>query len=346
MRKGISAVLLLAMILAGCGTKQAQPSPTQSQPAVQPSAAAPASAQPQAAAPAEKRTISFMAAAQGGAWYPLAVALQKVLKENVPEIAEVTIKPGGGTSNAKAIGAMTDDIGFTTALSSVDATLGNPPYDKKYDGVRHVATLFPHIVQVVVLKDSPYQSVADLKGKKVNVGQRGLTSETVAKLLMETYGLSPNDFQLQFLGFQDAAEQMKDGHIDAIMMTSPAPFAPFLDLARAREIRVLQVPPDKLEALRKANSGFLKTQLPANTYRGQAQAVDTLQTPLHLVASAKLSDDLVYKITKAVVEHLGALQDVSQDVKQNVTVQTLAADVGTPYHPGAIKYYKEKGLAK
>lgn len=138
---------------------------------------------------------------------------------------------------------------------------------------------------------------------------------------------------------------MKDGHADAFILGTTIPGSSILDLATSKKIRLLSLPDDKIMEFQKLNAGYLKRIIPAGTYPGVNYDVHGVGYFTHLVISAKLSDELVYKITKVLSENVGRLADVVKDMK-GVTTKDLALDIGVPFHPGALKYYKEVGVIK
>jgi TRAP transporter TAXI family solute receptor len=135
---------------------------------------------------------------------------------------------------------------------------------------------------------------------------------------------------------------MKDGHCDAWLGCTTVPAAIIMDLASTRKIRLLSLPEDKVKAIQKLNAGYVRRTIPKGTYQGVDYDVHGFGFFTHLIINAKLPDDLVYKITKSLVNSLPNLGNVVKDMK-GVTPKDLAADIGIPFHPGALKYFKEIG---
>ena len=145
--------------------------------------------------------------------------------------------------------------------------------------------------------------------------------------------------------YNDSVALMKDGHIQAFEFVSTIPAAALLDLGNSRKIRLLDIPDDKYQALLKLNSGYARRTIPKGTYKFQEEDVRTFGTYTHLMVRADLGDEMVYGITKALATNIPALAAVVRDVK-DLTPAGMAQDVGVPYHPGALKYYKESGAIK
>jgi TRAP transporter TAXI family solute receptor len=200
--------------------------------------------------------------------------------------------------------------------------------------------------QVVVLADSGINTVADFKGKSIAVQPRGNTGEQMTRELLQIYGLSYKDMaKVSHVSYNDAVALLKDGHAQAFTLISTVPAAAILDLASARKIRMLTLPDDKFKELQKINSGYARREFSKGIYPGVDYDVRQFGTYTHLMIRADLQDDLVYGITKALAKNVDSLGAVVKDVK-GLTVKEMAFDVGVPYHPGALKFYKEAGALK
>jgi TRAP transporter TAXI family solute receptor len=252
--------------------------------------------------------------------------------------------PGGGIGNVEALEVGKCDIGFANSCSAVDGLIGRAPFKKKMENMRQLANLYPQYFQMVVAEDSGIKSVADLKGKVLTCDRKGLTGEQLSQLVLQAYGFDYKDMaKVHHVSYSDGVALMKDGHAQGFFLITTIPASSIIDLAADRKIRLLSLPDDKIKALQKINSGFLKRVIPKGTYPGVDYEVQGVGAFTHLIISAKLPDDLVYKITKILAENLPRFGDVVKDMK-GVTAKDLAFDVGVPYHPGARKYYKEIGV--
>jgi hypothetical protein len=209
-----------------------------------------------------------------------------------------------------------------------------------------LANLYPQYFQMVVLEDSGIKSPADLKGKGICPGPKGHTGEQLAQQVLQIYGLSYKDMsRINHVSYSDAVSLMKDGHAEGYLLGTTIPASSIMDLATSKKIRLLSLPDDKIKELQKINAGYLKRIIPSGTYTGVNYDVNGVGYFTHLVISAKLPEPLVYKITKVLTENVDRLGDVVKDMK-GVTAKDLALDIGVPFHPGALRYYKEKGVIK
>src|SRR5574342_529093 len=297
------------------------------------------------AGPALAGELRIMTGPQGGAWYPLGGAIAEILKNEIPGTT-ASVSPGAGIINVQGVDTARADIGFGNSVSTVDGLAGREPFKAPVKNVRQLATLYMQYFQLVVLDDARIKSVTDLKGKSIAVQPRGNTGEQMTRELLQVYGLSYKDLgKVSHVSYNDAVSLMKDGHAQAYALISTVPAASVLDLASDRKIQMLSVPEDKFKELLKINSGYARREIPKGTYPGVEYPVEAFGTYTHLMIRGDLPDDLVYGITKALAKHVDNLGAVVKDVK-GLTVKEMAFDVGVPYHPGALKYYKEAGVLK
>ncbi len=294
---------------------------------------------------AQKIDLKMMTGPMGGSWYPLGGAIADAVQKEIPGVT-IAVAPGGGVANVEGIEFGKCDIAFSNSSSGVDAIYGRPPFKQKIQGMRQLANLYPQYFQMVVLEDSGIKSVADLKGKRISPGPKGHTGEFAAQQVLQVYGLSYKDMsKVHHVSYTDTVALMKDGHCDAWLLTTTIPASSIMDLASARKIRLLPLPEDKIQAMQKLNAGYIKRTVPKGTYPGVDYDVPGIGWFTHLVVSAKLPDDLVYNITKVLAKNLDRFGQVVKDMK-GATAKDLAMDIGIPFHPGALKYYKEIGAIK
>jgi len=288
--------------------------------------------------------LRFMAAEQTGAWYALAVGITQAMKKTMPDLGTISILPGGGISNAVGVNQAQAQLGFSQASSLIDALNGHPPFKTPARNIRYLLSLFPHKTHVVVFRDSDINDIADLRGKHINIGARGLLTEDIARRLLESYALSYEDMaSVQNLSFSDSVVQMKDGRLDALFWTSPVPFAVLTDLAQSEDIKLLSIRAANLQQLTAENRGFSRTTIKAGTYSGVDYDVDTIESALVLIANDQAADDLVYYATKVVSENLRELKQISPYLV-DVEREDLFQNLNVPVHPAAQRYFLEAGL--
>lgn len=292
------------------------------------------------AIPAGAQQLKLMTGPQGGSWYPLGGAIQGIIEKSV-QGASVQVLPGAGVSNVLGVQTGKAELGFGNAVSSFDGVRGNEPFKQKTDNVCQLTTLYFQYFHAVALADAGIRSGADLKGKALTTQQKGNTGEQMTRDLLKVYGLDYGKMsKVNFGSYTDSVAQLKDGHAQVFTLITTVPASSVMDLAASREVRVIEVPDDKLKELQKINAGYDKRIIKAGSYPKQDRDIQTIGTWTHLVVSCKLPDQLVYNITKALAQNVETLGNVVSAVK-GLSVKDMAIDVGVPYHPGARKYYQE-----
>lgn len=294
------------------------------------------------AGPAAAQQLKMMTGPQGGSWYPLGGAIQGIIEKNIPG-ASMQVLPGAGISNVLGVQTGKAELGFGNAVSSVDGVNGQAPFKAKTNNVCQVATLYFQYFHAVALVDAGVKTAADLKGKALTTQQKGNTGEQMTRDLLKVYGLDYSKMaKVNFGSYTDSVGQLKDGHAQVFTLITTVPASSVMDLASAREIRVLDLSDIKLTELQKINKGYDKRVIKAGSYPKQDKDIQTIGTWTHLIASCKLPEQLVYNITKALAGNVDNLGNVVAAVK-GLSVKDMATDVGVPYHPGARKYYREAG---
>ncbi len=292
------------------------------------------------AAPAGAQQIRLMTGPQGGSWYPLGGAIQNIIEKAVPG-SSVQVLPGAGISNVVGVQSGKAEMGFGNGVSSVDGVNGKEPFKSKQSNVCQLATLYFQYFHAVALADSGVKTMGDAKGKALTTQQKGNTGEQMTRDALKVYGLDYEKMsKVNFGNYTDSVAQLKDGHAQVFTLITTVPASSVMDLASARDIRVLEFPDDKFKALQGINKGYDKRIIKAGSYPKQDKDVQTIGTWTHLIVSCKMPEDTVYKITKALAANMDNLGNVVSAVK-GVTVKDMATDTGVPYHPGARKYYQE-----
>jgi hypothetical protein len=285
--------------------------------------------------------IKLMTGPQGGSWIPLGGQMKDMWEKAVPGLA-VQALPGAGIANVRGIEEGKADIGFGNSISTVDALSGKAPFNKPHDNVCNLFTLYPQYFQFAVLANAGIEKIADLKGKSITTQQRGNTGELITRQLLEVNGISTNDVKLSFVGYTDSVTQMQDGHAVAFGLNTQIPAGAIMDLASARDIKILDLS-GEIDKMRKLNSGYKLIVIPKGTYPKQDKDVQVIGFYTHLVASCKLPEEMVYTMTKTVALNTKTLASIAKDI-ETLTPQGMAADIEVPFHPGAAKYYKEVGV--
>lgn len=291
------------------------------------------------------KDLKLMTGPMGGSWYPLGGAIADAVQKAIPGTT-MAVTPGGGVANVEGVQFGKADLGFSNSSSGVDGVYGRAPFKAKMTKMRQLANLYPQYFQIVVLDNSGITSVDDLKGKSISPGPKGHTGEFAARQVLQIHGLTyDNMTKVHHVGYNDAVSLMKDGHVDGWLFCTTVPASAVIDLASTRKIRLLSLPPDKIAAMQNLNGGYIKRVIKKGSYQGVDYDVQGFGFFTHLIVNEDVPDDLVYKITKVMVENLPKFATVVKAM-EGLTAEDLATDIGIPFHSGAMKYYKEIGAIK
>ncbi len=296
-----------------------------------------------AALPAAAQQVTFMTGPQGGSWVPLGGALKSLWEKAIPGL-KIQETPGAGIANVRGVDEGKAQIGFANSSTTADGMAGRPPYPHKTTKVCQVANLYPQYFQVAALADANIKSYADLKGKTLVTQPRGNTAEALTAAILKLNGMSYQslakaNFQASYT---DAVSLMKDGHAQVMTLGTTAPASAIMDLASARDITIVPVDEKTMKALRQENPGYQELTIKAGTYPNQKKDVHVIGYSTHIVAACDLPEETVYKMTKEMATHVDTMSAVVKPI-HGLTPKMMAADIGVPFHKGALKYYKEVG---
>src|SRR5690625_2954775 len=292
---------------------------------------------------ADVQSISFVTGGPGGTFYPLGVGMADVI--NDAGIANVTVETSDASiENTRLLGAEEAEIGLLETGIAYFASEGIEMFDEdQITNVRGVMTLYPNLIQMVVMADSGIETYADLKGKKVVVGQPGSSSMLNLDLVLEQYGLEFDDITPQYSDFSQGIDMLKDGQVDATLVDIGIPAPAIIDISSQHDIHILSIDEDKIDNIATNYPYFTnKIVIPAGTYNNVDEDVITAGVPVMLGTHEDVSEDLVYEMTKILFEKK---EDV---VKVHPAGESIDPDSATeglpiPLHPGAEKYLKEIG---
>jgi TRAP transporter TAXI family solute receptor len=297
----------------------------------------------------QKVTLVFSAGPTGGTWTPMAAATADVIKKRFPDL-DVQVEPGAALVNMEKIRTDKADIGWSMTNVMSDARSGTGQFEgKQTDKPLYVANFYPNVWQLVVPANSNIKTVKDLKGQPVALPARGNTSLVAGwEYLLKVNGMTLNDLGAKSYGpVSSNAEAMKNRQAMANGWFTVVPGSFVLDLGSAMPLRMLQVSDAEFDALRKLNAGFVRHTIKADVYKEQGitEDIQTFQSPTVLMAASRTAADVIYKITKAIVEGREEFANVVK-VMKGITAAEMAQSFDLPYHPGAERYYREAGLLK
>jgi len=297
----------------------------------------------------EIKYLTVYSGTLGGGWHPIGALTGEIIHEAIPEII-TTPGPGGGVANAKVVETGTGVMGMCMSNTQYEAYQGLSPFEKPYKNIRHLISLyiFPHVW--IVRKDSDIRSFDQLKDKRISTGKPGQTTFVMGQSLLKLFGLTFESIRasggvVSNLGDGERVNMLVDKNLDAISLMAPISHANFLSMKMRPGIRLLSINKEKLDKYIQENPGTIVYDIPRKTFeKDQEEDIQTAATVTTLICRADLSNELVYRITKAIVEKQSKyLQYVpAQDL---IISKPLWGNM-IPIHPGAERYYRERGFLK
>ncbi len=296
---------------------------------------------------AERQFVAIATGGTGGTYYPLGGALAQMISNNVEGLIVTAQSGNASVANCNLISRGQIETAFSQANTtywSYSAT-GILKDAQPITNLRGIASLYPETIHIVATTASGINTIEDLKGKKVGVGAPNSGTAADAEIILNAHGITFDDIQADFLSFNEVAQRLIDGQIDAGFTTAGFPTSSIINIATKRDIVLVPMSAEKIAELVEAIPYYGATVIPGGLYKGVEEDVPALATPALWICDAKLSPSLVYKMTKALWEHRDVLEKVHSQGK-NVTLETAIDGIGIPLHPGAELYYKEVGLIK
>lgn len=295
--------------------------------------------------PFNGKVLTILTGGTSGVYFPLGNALAKIYNNTGAQASVETT--GASAVNASKIARKKAEIGFAMADTVSDAYNGVDNFEKTgaLKNLRAVTALYSNYMQIVAPKSSGINSIEDLKGKKVAVGAPGSGTEIMAKRVLEAAGLTYDDIEEDFLSFQEGVDGIKNGVIDAAILSSGIPNAGIMELATTEDIIIVNIPKDIVEKLQEAYPAFVSITIPSGTYEGQTEDIETAGVKNLLITHADMSDEEVYELTKQIYEQIKVLRD-THSAAEDIILEEATTGLPLPLHPGAEKYFKEQGVLK
>ena len=266
----------------------------------------------------------------------------------VPGLVATAVASNGSVANAAAIGNGTAQSGFVQSDVTYWAYSGTGIYEGRgrIDTLRVIANLYAESIHLVARRGAGIKSVTDLRGKRVSLDEPGSGTLVDARMILAAFGLTEKDIVPSYLPAQRVADSLREGAIDAFFNVSGWPQSAVAELATTVGIELVPISGPQAEQLVKQYSFLGIDQIPDSAYKG-VSGVPTVSVHALWVTSAKQPEDLIYKITAALWNSsTRKLLDSGHAKGRDIRLETALTGVGIPLHPGAERFYKEKGLAK
>jgi len=291
-----------------------------------------------------KRRLSIATGGTGGVFYPYGGGIAKVITESLPNTEATAEVTAASIDNLKFLKQGTSDLAFTMSDAAQDAVLARDDF-KDFGAIplRTLAVLYSSYTHLVTLADSGITDVTQLKGRTVSMGAAGSGTATLGYRILEAAGVGPNDIRSQSLGIAQSVDALKDGKIDAFFWSGGLPTASVLDLVNTPRTHARFIATDSLlPQLEKTygSSLYYKAIIPKGTYQ-QDTDVAVVGVAVLLVASETMPEELAHDITRVLFEKQPELATIHPQAKV-LSVKTATTGSPIPFHPGAIRYYRDQ----
>ena len=297
--------------------------------------------------PTDKLRMVIGTGGTGGVFFPYGGGLARILTEKMPNAEATAEETGGSVDNMKLINGGEADIGMSTVDSAYDAVQGAGAYaDTGAIPACTIAVLYTSFVHVVASEASGIVSVEDMKGKRISVGSAGSSTEGAADRVLEAAGLNPqSDITRDNLSVAESVAAMKDQKIDAFFWIGGLPTAAVTDLVSTPNLVVKFVPTAQYVDAIVAKYGpvYRAFDLPGGTYAGFDEAVPGIGIGNVLFVNANMPEEQVYTILTTLFDNLAEVQEIHPEAK-NLALESSAVGSSIPFHPGAVRFYTEKGV--
>lgn len=324
----VAAVLVLALVLVtGCGGQQSGGD----------------SSEPSGEQGSGPIFISLATGGTAGTYFPLGGAMAEIWNDEVEGVQANAESTGASVANSRLIADGEAELALIQNDIGYYAYNGEEMFsDGALKELAGVATLYPEVIQLVARTDAGIQSVEDLAGKRVAVGASGSGTEANARQILNAFGLTYDDIEEDFLSFSEAANNMKDGHVDAAFVTSGIPTAAIQDIMATTDVVVVPIEGAPVDQLKSDYPFYTEVTIPADAYSKLTSDVNTVAVKAMLVVRADMDEELVYNLTKALFENLDRLA-AAHKRGADISLESATDGMSIPLHPGVQRYYDEQG---
>jgi len=288
-----------------------------------------------------RRFLSLGTGGTGGVYYPLggALASRLSLSDSTRQYtAEVT---GGAVENVNRVLSGQIDLGFVLSVTAYEAFNGSEDFPTPSPDLRVVAPLYANLTHVLVLGSSGARTLADLRGLRVSVGAAGSGTEQVSRQMLEVYGLTYDDISARYLSFTESSAALRDGAIDAAIISVGVPASAVLEASTTGAVRLLGMEPEKVEELRRRYPYYSAGAIPGGVYPGVDEPVPTVAMMNWVVAMVALEADVAEKLLTILGPERAALESV-HDMTKQIDLARLA-EAPIPLHPATEAFLAREG---
>ena len=293
------------------------------------------------------RVVNIVTAPPGGSWFVMGGALASVINDAVPGVQAVAEASGGAEENVRLVGTGQSNLGFVIGKTALQGYEGREPFSQAFTNLRMLmGNIDVGQIHAIVLEESPLTDICQMKGRRVGVGPTGHGSlANLREIFSAACGFTFDDITPVYLPYDQALSALGDGRLDASVIYVSPPIPAIAEFGVTRKYRLLPLGESARDAVVARYPYYLKTAIPATAYTGITQEVPVVGTSNGVMVDAELPEDLVYQITKAAFDNIDRIRN-SYPTLAKFSLEVAPTGGLIPYHDGAVRYYRERGVWK
>jgi len=286
--------------------------------------------------------LSIGTGGTGGVFFPLGAAMSKILTDNMPGYDFTAEATGASVENIRLLARDEIQLAMVFANIAYDAAVGQGSFSNPLP-IRALFNMYPTPIHIVTPAGSGIYSIADFRGRRIGVGSPGSGNEVISRLLLSVYGLTYDDIRPEFLSIAEIMNGIRDGVVDAGISATSFPTASIIDLCFTNPMRMIPIEEEKMAIINAENPFFTPSIIPHGIYAGIDQDTPTVAHGNYMLVLESMDEELAYNITRLLYENRAGLE-AAHSVAQQMTLEEGINVSGVEFHPGALRFWREKGL--
>ncbi|WP_031547634.1 TAXI family TRAP transporter solute-binding subunit [Salinicoccus luteus] len=285
--------------------------------------------------------ITLLTGGEAGVYFPLGVAMADIIDSELEDVSATGVSSGASVSNAEQLNNGEAQLALVQNDIAYYGAEGTNMFEEPLENYSGVFTIYPETIQLVTLADSGIESVSDLEGRRVAIGDVGSGTEANATQILEAHGLSEGDIDAQYLDFADASTNLQDGNVDAAFVTAGTPTGAIQELSASADVQIVSFDQEAIDALMDEYNYYTQEEIPADAYENFDSTATTVAVQAMLIASNDIPEDQMYEMTKAIFENLDDMANAHVRGEE-LTLDTAEDGMSIDLHPGVQRYYDEQ----
>lgn len=285
--------------------------------------------------------VTLLTGGEAGVYFPLGVAMADIIDSSLENVSATGVSSGASVSNAEQLNNGEAQLALVQNDIAFYGAEGSNMFSEVLDNYSGVFTIYQETVQLVTLADSGIESVADLEGKRVAIGDMGSGTEANATQVIEAHDLTIDDVDVQYLDFADASTNLQDGNVDAAFVTAGTPTGAIQELSASADVKIVSFDEDAMNSLMEEYSYYTQQDIPEDAYDNFDSTASTVAVQAMLIASNDIPEDQMYEMTKAIFENLDSMANAHVRGEE-LSLDTAEEGMSIDLHPGVQRYYDEQ----